>query len=132
MMKNTTRFKSLLLGSALLFAFSGTAADPADPYTQGYDSAYEGDYGSAYSYWLPLAMEGDARAQFNLGLMYHSGLFVEQDEGRALYWYHKAAENGIREAQEYLVVGYSEGWFGLRKDPRKARYWEKMLAENGS
>jgi len=92
--------------------------------------AYRNDYGTAFSYWLPLARQGDARAQFNLGLMYHSGLFVEQDEARALYWYHQAAANGIREAQEYLVVGYSEGWFGLDKDEAKAKYWEQRLAEN--
>ncbi len=126
---------SLALCAALLLGSTATAAtlkegNQADPYAQGYDSAYRNDYGAAFSYWLPLALQGDARAQFNLGLMYHSGLFVEQDEAQALYWYHQAAANGIREAQEYLVVGYSEGWFGLDKDEAKARYWEQRLAEN--
>ncbi len=124
----TTRCCRALMGGLLLFTSLGVMAG-GDSYTRGYDSAYEGDYGSAYSIWLPLAMQGDARAQFNLGLMYHSGLFVARDEARALYWYHKAAANGIREAQEYLVMGYSEGWFGLQRDERQARYWEARLEE---
>lgn len=133
-MQNTRLCKSLILGSVLLFTASGALATDrsTDQYSLGYDSAYAGDYGTAFAYWLPLAMQGDPRAQFNLGLMYHSGLFVEMDERRALYWYHKAAANGIREAQEYLIVGYREGWFGLRKDQEKARYWENMLANNES
>ncbi len=128
-MHKTSYCNSLLLGLSLLLA---TLSVNADQYTQGYDSAYQGDYGTAYSMWLPLAMKGDARAQFNLGLMYHSGLFVDQDESRALYWYHKAAANGIREAQEYLVMGYSEGWFGLRRDEQQARYWQEMLASSSN
>ncbi|HFQ91277.1 MAG TPA: sel1 repeat family protein, partial [Chromatiales bacterium] len=96
-MKISHLTKALCISGALLFAGSGAMADP---YKEGYDSAYGGNYGEAFSKWYPLAMEGDARAQFSLGLMYHSGLFVEMDESKALFWYHKAAENGIREAQE--------------------------------
>lgn len=115
----------LCISGALLFASSIAMADP---YTEGYDSAYGENYSEAYSKWYPLAVNGDPRAQFNLGLMYHSGLFVDMDESKALYWYHKAAENGIREAQEYLVVGYGEGWFGLPRDPKKSLFWEQKLA----
>jgi len=123
MISNLTR--TLCISGALLFS-SATAM--ADQYTEGYNSAYGENYSEAYSKWYPLAINGDPRAQFNLGLMYHSGLFVDMDESRALYWYHKAAENGIREAQEYLVVGYGEGWFGLPRDPKKSRFWEQKLA----
>ncbi len=124
-MKTRQCCQFLLAGILLSCSLGASAGD--DPYGQGYDSAYQGDYDTAYSVWLPLAMKGDPRAQFNLGLMYHSGLFVALDEARALYWYHKAAANGMREAQEYLVMGYSEGWFGLQRDKRKARYWEARL-----
>ncbi len=124
-MKHSHLTKMLCISGALLFASSIAMADP---YTEGYDSAYGENYSEAYSKWYPLAVNGDPRAQFNLGLMYHSGLFVDMDESKALYWYHKAAENGIREAQEYLVVGYGEGWFGLPRDPKKSLFWEQKLA----
>ena len=128
-MKKTRIFMALALALPLLAATSTSAADG---YTDGYDLALGGNYDAAFAKWLPLAKEGDGRAQFNLGLMYHSGLHVASDEQLAVQWYIKAAENGIREAQEYLVVGYQEGWFGLPRDQKMAHYWQKRLDENHS
>lgn len=102
-----------------------------DPYAEGYDRAVAGDYPSAYAKWMPLAINGDGRAQFNLALMYHSGLHVNYNEDMAVYWYQVAAENGIREAQEYMYVGYKEGWFGLPKVDRQAAYWAHRLRKTG-
>jgi len=124
-MKFSNLLKALCIATSLISVSAGAIADQ---YTEGYDSAFVENYSEAYSKWYPLAVNGDARAQFNLGLMYHSGLYVSMDESLALYWYHKAAENGIREAQEYLVVGYGEGWFGLSRDHKKSQYWEQKLA----
>ena len=46
----------------------------------GPNEAYErGDFASAYSEWLPMAEQGDAVAQFRLGVMYMNGLGVQQD-----------------------------------------------------
>ena len=78
-----------------------------------------------------LAKQGDALAQFNLALLYHSGAGgVPADEQKAVGWYRKAADNGYYYAQEYLAVGYQEGWFGLPKDPKQAAYWLKRLDAN--
>lgn len=99
----------------------------ADLYTEGYDLAVAGDYSTAYAKWLPAAVSGDGRAQFNLALMYHGGLHVAANERVAVHWYRKAAENGIREAQEYMYVGYKEGWFGLPQNERRAAYWAEQL-----
>lgn len=38
------------------------------------------------------AEQGDARAQFGLGLMYDAGQGVPQDDSEAAKWYRKAAE----------------------------------------
>ncbi len=103
-----------------------------DAYSRGYDQAVSGDYDTAFATWLPLAESGDARAQFNLGLIYHAGLHGPIDEKKAVFWYIQAARNGVREAQEYLAAAYREGWFGLRQDARKAAYWERRLdSEHG-
>ncbi len=104
----------------------------ADSYSDGFDRAIAGDYETAYAAWLPLAKAGDARAQFNLGLLYHAGLHGPVDEQKAVFWYIQAARKGVREAQEYLAAGYREGWFGLRRDQRKADYWEQRLAADYS
>ncbi len=124
-MKLLNLIKTVSITTAFILISTGAFADE---YTEGYDSAFVGNYSEAYTKWYPLAVDGDARAQFNLALMYHGGLHVKMDEPLALFWYKKAADNGIREAQEYMAVGYSEGWFGLPRDQKKSLYWEQKLA----
>jgi uncharacterized protein len=103
----------------------------AGQYVEAVDAAIDGNYRSAYSKWMPLAKQGNARAQFNLALLYHGGLYVKFNEDQAVFWYQQAAENGIREAQEYLAVGYKEGWFGLPVNKKKADYWQNKLDQAG-
>ena len=115
----------------MVFVFSaGTTAASAGSYADGFLAAHDGNYKVAYAKWHDLAEHGDANAQFNLGLMYHSGLQVPFDEKKAVYWYQRAAEGGNELAQEYLAVGYQEGWFGLPRDNTKSSYWYKRLDGN--
>ncbi len=63
-------------------------------------AAYDrGDYATAFSEWKPLAEQGDAAAQYNLGIMYSNGRGVPQDHVQAVKWYRKAAEQGVAFAQ---------------------------------
>lgn len=100
-----------------------------DALESGLDSARQGDFTAAARNLEPLARDGSAQAQFNLGLLYHSGLGVGRDEARAVQLYHAAAELGHPLAQEYLAVGYAEGWFGLRKDAVKAQHWSELASK---
>ena len=60
------------------------------------NEAYErGDYLSAHREWLPLAEQGDAAAQFKLGVMFMKGHGVQQDYAEAATWFGLAAEQGI-------------------------------------
>jgi len=45
----------------------------------GKDAFYRGDYATALKEWQPLAEQGDADAQFNLGSLYANGQGVPQD-----------------------------------------------------
>lgn len=121
------RYLKGLVAAVMLTAAWGAQA--GGNYADGADSAVRGDYRAAFDAWESLAESGDARAQFNLGLMYHGGLFVEQNEAKALGWYQRAAENGVPEAQQFLVVAYTEGWFGLAKNLTLAQYWSDRLSE---
>jgi len=107
--------------------FLSAANVSADTYINAIDSAINENYSLAFKYWMPLAKEGDPRAQFNVALMYHGGLHVDFDEATALKWYIQAAENGVTEAQEYLVIGYKEGWFGLPVDQQRSSYWQQKI-----
>jgi len=99
-------------------------------YNAGLLASESGDYTVAAAQWQPLAVEGDAIAQFNLALMYHRGLGVQLDETTAVHWYHKSAENGYSKAQGFLAAAYREGWFGLVQDQKKADYWNQQLENN--
>jgi TPR repeat protein len=116
--------RSLLISFAIT---SWATAALADDYADGFLAAHSGDYKVAYAKWHDLAEQGDANAQFNLGLMYHSGLQVPFDERKAVYWYQRAAEGGNQLAQEYMAIGYQEGWFGLPRDLAKSHFWYQRL-----
>ena len=45
------------------------------------------------------AEQGDADAQYNLGVSYVTGAGVLQDDTEAVRWYRLAAEQGVAEAQ---------------------------------
>lgn len=49
------------------------------------------------------ARQGDAWAQLNLGAAYDNGIGVERNVDKALYWYQKAAEQGLAKAQFNLA-----------------------------
>lgn len=99
----------------------------ADTYSDAFAAAERGNYEQALSLFTPLAEQGNAQAQFNLALMYHGGLGVKRSEQQAVAWYQRAATNGSKEAQEFLAVGYQEGWFGLPRDRQQANYWFERL-----
>ena len=56
-----------------------------------------------------VADEGDADAQYNLGVCYKYGKGVEKDETEAIKWIRKAAEQGYAMAQCNLGVCYKDG-----------------------
>ncbi|MDH5546457.1 MAG: hypothetical protein OEZ43_12755 [Gammaproteobacteria bacterium] len=125
--------KHILIGAMLSASliFTG-AANAQEGFIDGFQAAENHEYQQAALQWETLAQKGDATAQFMLGMMYHGGLVNgTPDEKTAVVLYEKAAQGGNLVAQEYLAVGYREGWFGLKKDTKKARFWEKELEKVG-
>ena len=76
------------------------------------------------------AMKGNARAQFDLGLMYARGNGVAKNEKLAFSWFHKAARNNHVEAKFYMGLSFEQGR-GVRKQAQLARYWFKLAAKAG-
>ena len=60
----------------------------------GMDAKNRGDFAKALREWQPLAEQGEARAQFYLGLMCAFGRGVPLDLVQAHMWYSLAAGNG--------------------------------------
>ena len=56
----------------------------------------------AFEWFRKSAEQGNAGAQYELGLMYRKGLFVPKDEKIAFKWFRKSAEQGNASAQKAL------------------------------
>ena len=76
------------------------------------------------------AEQGNAEAQFILGLMYHEGEGVAEDKSEAARWFRAAAEQRHAEAQSYLGWMYYEGK-GVVQDEINAANWWRAAAEQG-
>ena len=84
--------------SVVMLATSAFAQD----FQKGADAYIAGDYATALQEWRPLAEQGYASAQYNLGQMYTNGEGVPQDYTEAVKWYRLAAEQGYADAQTNL------------------------------
>ncbi len=77
-----------------------------------------------------MAQEGDANAQYNLGVMYDKGHGVPQDFAEAVRWFRLAAEQGDAGAQFNLAFMYSNGQ-GVPQNYVLAHKWLNLSAVEG-
>lgn len=77
------------------------------------------------------AAQGDAKAQYNLGIIYDKGYGVPEDDAEAVKWYKKAAEQGDAEAQYSLGFMYYYG-DGVPKNLIRSYLWVLVSAEQGN
>ena len=89
-----------------------------------YDRA---NYATALKVWLPLAEQGDAAAQTNVGEIFEKGLGVPPDYAAAAQWYRRAAEGGSSRAAINLGNLFEHG-LGVPKDPTQALNWYRRAA----
>ncbi len=115
---------------AILFLLFLTPSLALAGFNEGVLAFKAGEYEVAHRNWLPLANDGHAKAQNNLGILYRRGFGVEQDYVTAAGWYRKAAEQDFAKAQFNLGLLYKRGQ-GVRKDDVKAAAWYARAAENG-
>ncbi len=65
----------------------------------GIDAYTRGDFATAVTIWRPLAIAGDADAQYNLGQAYRLGRGVSIDPQMAESWFKQAADQGHERAR---------------------------------
>ncbi len=119
--------RAILVAAAL---FLVTASTVRAGYSDGMAAYKRGDFVTAASEFLPLARDGDARAQRNLGYLYEKGKGVPQDHGQAVSWYRKAADQGDAKAQFNLAIMYYNGE-GIVRNYRAAAAWLRKAADQG-
>ena len=77
--------------------------------------------------YFKVARQGDAEAQFNLGVLYDH---ERKDHEEAIKWYRKAAEKGYAPAQYNLGIFHLQG-MGTEKNLDYAFMWLSMAATQG-
>lgn len=122
--------RRLLRHGLIAFTLFFAGPVPAAPMEDGQAAYNRGDYATAERLWRPLADEGNARAQNNLGVMYENGKGVPQDIGEALKWYRLAAEQGYAGAQNNLGMIYVLGRPGVPQDSVRAHMWLSLAASS--
>ena len=120
------RATAILATLPLLLCMTNSNAD----FEQGQAAYSSGDYETALAEWQPLAEEGNADAQFGMGLLYANGFGVALDDVQALQWYESAAAQQHAEAQTNIGVMYANGW-GVPQSDAEAFKWYSLAAEQG-
>lgn len=121
------RIQNTVAAMATLIAFAcpGHAA-----FEDGESAFARGDFALALREWRPLAEQGDARAQNEIGKMYSSGQGVAKDERLAFMWWKRAADQGYARAQYNVGLSFQQG-HGVAKDPKEAASWYRKAADQG-
>lgn len=114
----------------LLLALLALSAVAHADLQAGLDAYKAGNYPSALKEFKPLAAQGNADAQVNLGFLYARGHGVPQDYKEAANWYRKAAEQGQPDAEFNLGSLYYDG-LGVKRDFNQAAEWYLKAAELG-
>ncbi len=146
-MKGRDVMRRLVLAGVLILSSTAiaTAVEPLNgdskklaPYKsiplageEPYEALKRGDYRVAAGLFAPLAEKGDVRAQYNLGLLYASGMGVMQDYQAALKWHRLAAGQGHAGAQNELAQMYAKGQ-GVQQDQVRAYVWYSVAGESST
>jgi hypothetical protein len=120
-------FTAIFTGTILILSFVAVAADTFENAKTAFG---KGDYATALRLYRPLANQGNAEAQYNLGWMYDIGKGVPKNDAEAAKWYRLAAEQGVAKAQTALGVIYT--FEALRTgDYTEALRWYRVAANQG-
>ena len=123
--------KAILRSGFLALAIMALAVPvDAEPFEDGKAAYDRGEYAMALRLLRPLAEQGDANAQFIVGLSYSEGEGLPQHYREALKWFRKAAEQGLAEAQSELGKIYYDGPSVLQNNAEAAKWYFKA-AEQG-
>ncbi len=121
------RYATLMLAVIVVLVAVPAWAD----FKAGKEAYDRGDHPTALKEWRPLAEQGNADAQFNLGVMYYFGRGVRQDYKEAVRWYRLAAAQGHASAQYKLGSMYHHGRQDVPRDFVQAHMWSSLAAAQG-
>jgi TPR repeat protein len=122
---------TFLLSLTFLVLFSCSVyGGVLEDFQSGLDAHQRKDYKEAVRLILPIAEQGYAEAQNNLGWMRNHGQGIPQDFKEAVKWYRLSAEQGNAKAQLNLGWLYDNGQ-GVLQDYALAHMWFNLCGSSG-
>jgi uncharacterized protein len=118
---------TLILSLTFLFLFGGSVY--GDDFQDGFDADKRKDYKEAVRLYRLAAEQGNAKAQYNLGVMYAEGLGIPEDYKEAFRLFRLAAEQGDAPAQYLMGLSHYKGG-GVMQDYVSAHMWWNLAAFN--
>lgn len=128
MMLATTLPKTLLTG-LMLFALCSASLAQANTLEEAKQKLLQKDYAAAHAIYLSLANQNDAKACYNLGLMYQNGDGVPRNLDEAVKWYTKSAELNYKEAQYTLGSLVFQRMIQSISYPQAVTYYEQAAQQ---
>lgn len=117
--------KLALIFSVLILLFGDLSAAQFD---DAMEALIKGEHREAYRDFKRLAKKEHVEAQYQLGMLYLSGMGVKQDTGQGIRWLEEAANNGSYLAANELGQIYLSGK-GVDIDEKEAVKWLELATE---
>lgn len=114
----------------LVGALGSTPSARADAFDDAMIALDRGEFAKGFGLLSPLADNGHAPSQYQLGALYRFGKGVKKNNRLAVEWYQKAAKQGYSAAQNNLGVMFELG-AGIPKSYTNAAKWYEKAAANG-
>ena len=122
-------FPKNLFSSMLLLVLLCTGLAQANTLEEAKQKLAEKDFAAAHAIYLSLANQNDAKACYNLGLMYQDGDGVTKNLDEAVKWYSKSAELGYKEAQYTLGALVFQRQIHSISYPQAVTYYEQAAKQ---
>ena len=113
----------------LLFALFTAGLTQANTLEEAKQKLLQKDYAAAHAIYLLLANQNDAKACYNLGLMYQDGDGVTKNMDEAVKWYTKSADLGYKEAQYTLASLVFQRQIQSISYPQAVTYYEQAAKQ---
>ena len=130
MINRYTKSLAITLFFSVSLLITGAGSSWGADLSKGLAAYDRGDYATAVRELEPLAIRGNAEAQYVLGCWYHKGHGVIQNYEIAVQLFSLAAEQGFSLAMVSLAAIYGDGR-GVTQDYVYAHMWANIAASTG-
>lgn len=122
-------FTKTMFTGLMLLALCAASLAQANTLEEAKQKLLQKDYAAAHAIYLSLANQNDAKACYNLGLMYQDGDGVAKNMDEAVKWYTKSAELNYKEAQYMLASLVFQRQIQSISYPQAVTYYEQAAKQ---